>query len=151
MKMTTAYDIPSFLLVEKLCEELKGMEKIKPPQWALFVKTGARHTRPPQRPDWWHMRAASLLRRLYIDGPVGVEKLSRFYGGKRNRGHKPERFTEASGSIIREVLKQLTEAGLVEEVRRGRRLTPKGHALVDRNAFEVKRQLEQEIPELGRY
>jgi small subunit ribosomal protein S19e len=149
--MTTAYDIPSSVLVEKICEELKGVEKVKPPQWALYAKTGSRHTRTPDRTDWWHVRAASLMRRLYIDGPVGVERLSRFYGGKQNRGHKPEKFTEASGSVLREILQQLSEAGLVEEVRGGRKLTSKGHALVDKHAHEAKKQLEDKIPALSKY
>jgi small subunit ribosomal protein S19e len=41
--------------------------------------------------------------------------LKRKYGGKKNRGHKPEKRFDGSGNIIRKILQQLEKAGLIEQ------------------------------------
>ncbi len=147
--MTTVYDVPPHELLTRLTEDLKEVDELTPPVWSKYVKTGVCKERPPLQDDWWHIRAASLLRRLYIDGPVGVERLRRYYGGKKNRGHKPEKFRKASGAIIRTILNQLEQAGLVEKSPKGRRLSPKGASQLDRLANEVKLAAGQE--ELEQY
>ncbi|MGD2249318.1 MAG: 30S ribosomal protein S19e [Candidatus Methanofastidiosia archaeon] len=136
--MTTVYDVNPHDLLARVTEDLKEGEQITPPHWSKYVKTGAHKERPPAQEDWWFIRAASLLRRLYIDGPVGVERLRRYYGGKKNRGHKPEKYRKASGAIIRSVLKQLETIGYVEITPKGRQLTPNGVSYLDRLAYEVK-------------
>ncbi len=136
--MTTVYDVNAHDLLTRLTEDLKEVKEVVPPVWSRYVKTGVCKERPPLQDDWWFIRAASLLRRLYIDGPVGVERLRRCYGGRKNRGHKPEKFGKASGAIIRTILQQLEEAGFVEKAPRGRKLTPKGVCHLDRLAYEVK-------------
>ena len=83
---------------EKLKEELKKIEEIKPPPWASFVKSGSHKERPPEQPDFWYIRAASILRRIYLDGPVGVERLRSYYGGRKRHKVRPARFRKASGS-----------------------------------------------------
>jgi len=88
-------------LIEKTSEELKKIESVKAPEWAPFVKTGVHKERPPANLDWWFVRAASILRQIYIHGPIGVSKLRTKYGGKKNRGVKPEHFFKGSGNIIR--------------------------------------------------
>jgi small subunit ribosomal protein S19e len=147
--MTTVYDVNAPDLLTRLIDDLKEVAEITPPVWARYVKTGVCKERPPVQDDWWHIRAASLLRRLYINGPVGVERLRRYYGGKKNRGHKPEQFRKASGAVIRTILKQLEEAGFVEKAPEGRKLTPKGVSHLDRLAYEVK--LAAGLEELERY
>jgi small subunit ribosomal protein S19e len=112
------------------------------PKWAAFVKTGVHKERPPLQADWWHIRAASILRTIYRNSPVGVSKLRTRYGGSKNRGAKPERFRKASGNIIRKMLQQLEKAGYVvqkkEGVHRGRMLTPAGLALLTKVATKIK-------------
>ncbi len=115
---------------EKLAEELKKMEKIKPPAWSNFVKTGPSRERPPDNPDWWFTRTASILRKL--KKPTGVSRLRTFYGGRKDRGMKPEKFYPGGGKIIRTALQQMEEAGLVKKVKEGRTLTKKGQSLVDK-------------------
>jgi len=66
-------DVPVQKLIEKLSEELKKNENIKPPDWSKFVKTGVSVERPPLQRDWWFLRSAAILRKVYLDGPVGVE------------------------------------------------------------------------------
>ena len=68
--------------------------------------------------DWWYIRAASIMRKLYIYGPVGVGSLRTAYGYRAKIGDKtrPERTRKAGGAIIRKILQQLehVEAGHVE-------------------------------------
>ncbi len=136
--MATVLDVPADTLIQKTAEELKKIEQVKMPDWALFVKTGAHKERVPQQEDWWYIRAASILRRLYIDGPVGVARLRTYYGGRKNRGAKPEHHVDAGGKIIRTILQQLESAGLVEKAdSKGRRLTSKGQAFLDKIATEI--------------
>jgi small subunit ribosomal protein S19e len=132
-------EVPAGALIRQVSEELKKLEELTPPHWSHFVKTGAHRERPPEHPDWWYLRAASLLRRLYLDGPVGVSRLRTYYGGRQNRGQAPEHSRKAGGKIIRVILQQLERAGLVAKAeRRGRKLTPKGAALLERLAEQVK-------------
>jgi small subunit ribosomal protein S19e len=151
--MVTALEVPPDLLIRRVAEKLKQMPQIKPPVWAYYVKTGVHKERPPQDPDWWYYRAASILRKLYKRGtPVGVERLRTAYGGRMNRGVAPEHFAKGSGSIIRRILQQLERAGLVVRVRgKGRTLSPKGRSLLDNTAYEIMRELAEKNPELKKY
>ena len=114
------YDVDPNELIEKIAEELKKIEVIKPEPWASYVKTGVHKERSPQRSDWWYVRAASILRKLVRYQPIGVSKLKRKYGGRKNRGVKPDHFYKASGSIIRKILQQLEKAELVENQKKGK-------------------------------
>ncbi|MEA1992848.1 MAG: 30S ribosomal protein S19e [Euryarchaeota archaeon] len=128
--MTTVYDVQADKLIGKLKEELKSVEEVSPPEWSKFVKTSSSRERRPDQEDWWYIRAASILRKVYMNGPLGVSRLRRVYGSKKNRGHKPWRFRKASGAVIRNILQQLEKAGLVENDT-GRVITPKGQSLLD--------------------
>ncbi|NPA04594.1 MAG: 30S ribosomal protein S19e [Crenarchaeota archaeon] len=151
--MVTALEVPANLLIERLAEKLKRNPHIKPPAWAYYVKTGVHKERPPENPDWWYYRAASILRKLYKYGrPVGIERLRTAYGGRMNRGVAPEHFYKASGSVIRKILQQLERAGLVRKLpRRGRVLTPRGRSLLDNTAYEIMKELAERMPELKKY
>ncbi len=139
--MATAYDVPGQRLVEELAKELEGM--IKMPEWAKFVKTGPHKERPPEQENWWYIRAAAIMRRLYLDGPVGVARLRTYFGGRKNRGVAPERRVDAGAKIIRTILQQLEEVGLAEKVEKeGRRLTPKGISLVDKVATRIRMEMD---------
>lgn len=134
-------DVPQQALVISLAKQLQTAKELEPPVWAQFVKTGVSRQRPPTQDDWWHTRAASVLRKVGDLGPIGTEKLRRKYGGRQNRGYKPEAFKTGSANIIRTILQQLETAGLVAQVdkdgRKGRVLTPKGHSLLDKAAKGV--------------
>jgi small subunit ribosomal protein S19e len=131
-------------LIEAVALKLEKVEELKAPEWAAFVKTGHMNERPPQQENWWHIRAASILRKVALRGPVGTNKLRTLYGGRKNRGHKPDRTFEASGNIIRTILQQLEAAQFVKQDtvhgRKGRVITPKGQSLLDTVANEVAKQ-----------
>jgi len=137
--MVSVKEVPSQQFVEKLEEELKKIEQIKPPKWMSFAKSGSHRERPPQQPDFWYIRAASLMRRLSVEGNIGVERLRTYYGGRRRRGHKPAISKIAGGSVIRKLLQQLEAAGLVAKDKKGRKLSPKGQKLVSSVAKGMKK------------
>ncbi|MFH0832297.1 MAG: 30S ribosomal protein S19e [Candidatus Aenigmatarchaeota archaeon] len=121
------HDIEADKLIKKAAESLK--EKMQMPAWAVYVKTGVNRERPPEQSDWWFIRAASILRRIYLDGPVGVERLKSYYGGLHRRGHKQAHFAKAGGKIIRTILKDLEKLNFVEKVdkpKKGRKITKEG-------------------------
>ena len=128
------YDIFPGEYNTKLAAALKEISEFKAPEWVAFVKTSSAKERPSIEPDFWHKRAASVLRQLYINKVVGVGRLRTRYGGRKNRGMKPEKFKKGSGKIIRVILQQAEQAGLVEKVktkRAGRSLTKKGKELLE--------------------
>jgi len=118
-------------LILAISEQLKPM--LKKPEWADFVKTGVHKEKPPVNPDWWYVRAASVLLKVESLGPIGVSKLRVKYGGRKNNGVAPEHFRKGSGNIIRKVLQQLEKEGLLKKEtgkHKGRMLTPKAHSLI---------------------
>jgi small subunit ribosomal protein S19e len=144
--MTTVYDVPADHIIRKVAEELKKKKEIVPPAWAAFAKTGVHKEMPPEDPDWWFIRAAAVLRRVYVDGPLGVERMRSFYGGNKNRGSKPNAFRKGSGSILRKSLQQLEAAGLVIHDKTGRRVSPEGMKFLDNLSNEVQKNPPAPVP-----
>ncbi len=121
--------------MNKLVDEIKNMKEISAPEWAVFVKTGTSKERPPQNPDWWVVRAASVLNKVNKYGPVGTNTLSKAYGSRKNRGHKPGKKYDGSRNIVRKVMQQLEAAGLIKQVstpKAGKMLTKKGKELINK-------------------
>lgn len=142
--MTTVHDVDQGFLVSEACNDLKKISQIQAPDWIVYVKTGAHKERPSDDPDFWFKRSASVLRVLYNDGPVGLSKLRTKYGGRKRRGAKPNHFHKGGGSVIRKILNQLEEAGLVKKTPKGRIISPKGKSLIDKAAARlVKNGAEQ--------
>lgn len=130
----TVYDIPADVYNKQLAAALKKMPEFNMPEWASYVKTSVARERFPKEDDWWYNRAASILRQLYIHGLVGVGRLRTRYGGRKNRGVKPEKFRKGSGKIIRVILQQAEKAGFAEKFKgkkAGRQLTAKGKEFLD--------------------
>ena len=140
--MVTVRDVDARKFIPAVKRELKEIEQLQPPGWATFAKSGVHRQRPPEQTDFWYIRAASLMRRVYLDGPVGVEKLRTFYGGRKRRKTKPARTRKASGSIIRTILQQLESAGFVAKTKdpKGRKITPKGQKFLDNIAYKVSKE-----------
>lgn len=149
--MTTAFDVPADMLIRQVAEELKKRPEFTPPAWAAFAKTGVHKEMPPEDPDWWFVRAAAVLRRVYVDGPIGVERMRSFYGGKQDRGSKPSKFRKGSGSVLRKSLQQLEKAGFVLHDKTGRRVSPEGASFIDGIAHSLKPSVSKNIPELAKY
>jgi len=119
----------------KLAKALKKVPEFNKPEWVDFVKSGPAKERPIDDPDFWHKRAASILRFIHIRKNIGVNRLRTKYGSKKNRGMRPEKFFKAGGKILRTILQQSDKAGFTEigkqvkgtkKRRAGRQLTKKG-------------------------
>lgn len=150
--MVRVQDVPAEKLIKALAEHLKKVPEIEPPAWAPFVKTGSHAERQPQQPDWWYTRAASLLRKVSLHGPIGLQHLEIDYGGSKALAYFPKHHRDAGGSIIRNVLKELEQAELVaKQGNKGRVLTPKGAALLDKISRDIFKELVKSNPALARY
>lgn len=152
--MTTLYDVPAEELIEELSDRLA--DRIEQPDWAAYAKTGASRELPPEREDFWTIRAASLLRKVAIDGPVGVERLATHYGGSKRGSNRyqvaPPKQTDGSDNVIRTILQQFEDEGFVsQQGDAGRILTPEGRSFIDEAAGDVLASLTDERPELERY
>lgn len=134
--MVRVFDVDANALIAKAAEKLKGMG-IKQPAFVGTVKSGAHVERPPESPDFWYVRCASIMRQAYVNDNVGVHRMRRHYGGKKNRGVRPGKHTSAGGSTIRKAFMALEAAGLMEKAAKGRRLTAKGKSLLDKSAGEL--------------
>ena len=145
--MVTVFDVEGQTFVEVLAELLKGRysEVVVPPPWATFVKTAHFKNRPPSDSGWWYKRAASILRALYIKGPIGVSRLRKKYGGRKDSPMRKAHFHKAAGNHIRKILQQLEKAELVATSKKGRSLTPKGVSLLDSLAASILKNKNIEV------
>jgi small subunit ribosomal protein S19e len=147
--LTTPLDVPSSEFIDRLAKYLReNVDEVQPLPWAAFAKTGNHVEKQPQDPNWWYTRSASILRKVYVHGPIGLESLRADYGGRKNKSH----VTKAGGSNIRKILQQLETAGLVQTTRpAGRRMTPKGRKLLQEVAGDLQKELVKSVPELKKY
>lgn len=76
-------------------------------------------------------------------GPIGVNKLRKFYGGKNRKGKGLHHSARGSGKIIRVALQQLETAKLIElNDRKGRVLSSEGTSLLERMSYGILRSKE---------
>jgi len=129
------HDVPATELIEAVAADLK--QQVKQPEWIDFVKTGRHRERAPQRRDWFHVRMASILYRIYNDGRVGTNRLRTYYGGRKSRGTAPHKFFKASGKVIRVCLQELEKLGYLEKEKKGRKVTGKGESYLNAKAKET--------------
>lgn len=103
------------------------------PEWTDIVKTATFKELAPYDPDWYYIRAgkfflflfshnyqseetvkqthilqfqfaASIARKIYLRGGLGVGALQRIYGGRKRNGSAPPHFCKSSGGIARHIL-----------------------------------------------
>jgi small subunit ribosomal protein S19e len=151
--LTTPYDVPASEFIKKLAKYLKeNVDEVQPPAWASFAKTGSHVEKQPQNPNWWYTRSASILRKIYVHGPLGLEKLRSDYGGRKGFSVKPNHASKAGGSNIRKALQQLEQAGLIQTAKpQGRMMSPKGRKLLHEVAEDLQKELIKTVPELRKY
>merc|ERR1711862_384506 len=105
---------------------------------ADLVKTGTLKELAPLDPDWIYVRTASLVRKIYIRGGSGVGAFTKVYGGQKRRGTCTKGFATGSGKVIRYILQQPEEMGLVEQDEEGgRKITKEGQRELDTVAVQA--------------
>lgn len=97
----TVKDVPAEDFIAGYAEYLKKNNKIQVPEWAEFAKTGKAKELAPYNPDWLYVRAASLARKIYLRGHLGVGTLQHIYGGKQRFGVTRNHHESSAGKVIR--------------------------------------------------
>lgn len=150
--MTTVYDVPPGLLIERLKDQLEKEGKVKPPEWAKYARTGVQTEKAPVQKDWWYRRVASVLRKVYVKGPIGSARLAAEFGGRRDDGSAPYHPRRGSRSIAREAMQQLESLGYLSKAeKKGRKITPSGRKLLDNLSHDILLELAKTNPELTKY
>ncbi len=139
-KTNSVYELSPQEYNLKLAEALKSVPEFNAPEWISYVKSSPSKERPIEDPDFWYKRSASILRQIYKNKVVGVNRLRTKYGSKKNRGMQPERFMKSGGKIIRTILQQSDKAGFTEsfkgikgtkDKKSGRRMTEAGKKFLE--------------------
>lgn len=101
---------------------------------------------PPQESElWFYKRSASIARHIYLRKHVGIGKLNKLYGGAKNRGFRPHRHVDASGSINRRSVQALEKLGVLEiSEKGGRRISENGQRDLDRIAAQTLEEAEED-------
>lgn len=125
--------------ISAFAQHLKRQGKFEIPKWADIVKTGVHKELAPYDADWIYIRAASMVRKIYIRGGCGVGAFRKIYGGQKRRGTCRNTRNKGSGKIARYILQQLEETlNLVEqEEDGGRRITTEGQRELDTVAVQA--------------
>lgn len=134
--MTKVEKVCPTKFIEKLSVSLKEEKNIQAPPETEYIKTGHGKELAPTNPNWYYVRVASVLRKLYMEQLTNPEKatygfgtlwFARVYGGAKNNGHKPSHTVTGSKSLVRRILQTLEAAKLVSQVPKGgRKLTSMG-------------------------
>ena len=150
--MTTAYDVPAKDLIDEIAKKLQKDSNIEIPKENIYSKTGVDRENPPSNKDWWYVRCAAILRKVYINNNIGVEHMKEEFGGKKDCGSKKSKARAGSGTIIRRAFQQLEKAGYLSKIKgRGRMLSPKGRSFMDNTSKEVVDKIKGYYPGLEKY
>ncbi|GME97984.1 unnamed protein product [[Candida] boidinii] len=132
-------DVPAQAFINAYAQFLQRQGKLEVPGYVELVKTSAGNELPPQEAEtWFYKRAASVARHIYLRKQVGVGKLNKVYGGAKNRGGRPGKHYDASGSVNRRVLQSLEKIGVLEiSSKGGRKISENGQRDLDRIAAQT--------------
>lgn len=134
--MTNVYDVKASELVSEAAKKLKDVLKA-PPDYIHYVKSGASKERPPQDPEFWYVRSASILRQVYVNGPVGISRLRVRYGSRKEHEVHRRHHWDSGGSIIQDSLNALEAVNFVKKTKKGREITSKGKSFLDGISKEI--------------
>merc|ERR1711981_239315 len=133
----TLKDVSAADFIDAYAAHLKRSGKVELPTCHNVVKTGHFKELAPYDEDWYYVRAASIARKVYLRQKTGVGALTKVYGGADRRGTRPSHFTTSSGGLIRKILQDLEEMGIVAKAEKGREITDEGQRSLDSIAFKV--------------
>jgi small subunit ribosomal protein S19e len=134
----TVRDVAADKFIAAYSEVLKNNDKFIVPKWVDLVKTSVAKELAPYDPDWYYIRAAAIVRKVYLRQGTGVGALKKRFGGNFRRGAKPERHQDAAGGLIRTILLSLDELNITEaHGKGGRKITRTGQQALDLVAGQV--------------
>ncbi|VEU19709.1 DEKNAAC100759 [Brettanomyces naardenensis] len=149
MPGVTVRDVPAQEFIDAYAQFLQRQGKLEVPAYVELVKTSAGNEMPPQDHEgWFYKRAASVARHVYLRKQVGVGKLNKLYGGAKNKGTRPGKHFDASGSVNRRVVQALEKIGVLEiSSKGGRKISENGQRDLDRIAAQTKEALDEDDDE----
>ncbi|XP_019166831.1 PREDICTED: 40S ribosomal protein S19-3 [Ipomoea nil] len=134
----TVKDVSPHDFVKAYASHLKRSGKMELPEWTDIVKTGRLKELAPYDPDWYYIRAASMARKIYLRGGIGVGGFQRIYGGSKRNGSAPPHFCKSSGAVARHILQQLQGMNIIDfDPKGGRRITSNGQRDLDQVAGRI--------------
>lgn len=143
--VVTVKDVEAATFIKAFAQHLKRQGRFEIPKWSDVVKTGVSKELAPYDPDWLYTRTASIVRKVYIRGGSGVGGFSKVYGGQYRRGTQTNTWATGSRKIIRYVLIQLEEMGLIEQDENGgRKITKEGQRELDTVAVQAAKPEDEE-------
>lgn len=138
MPGTTVKDVDQDKIVQGVAQFLKKSGKLKVPENMDIVKTSKSKELGPSNNDWFYIRCASILRRMYHRGPIGVGGVKKIYGARKRNGSCPSHFCRADGAVSRRAVQALEHIKLVEKhAEGGRKLSAQGQRDLDRIASQI--------------
>ena len=131
--MATVKDIPAQKFVATLAAHLKKSGKYELPAMHDLIKTGCHKELPPQDADWYYLRLAAVVRKIYLNGGMGVNCLAHAFGGKYWASMARKHHGKAASGNIRFAVQALEAAKLIgkKEGRTGRFITAAGRRELD--------------------
>eukprot|EP01038_Epipyxis_sp_PR26KG_P007492 gene7492-10208_t len=136
----TVRDIAAPKFIAAYAEVLKNNDKFVVPKWADLVKTGVSKELAPYDPDWYFVRAAAIVRKIYLRQGTGVGALKKRFGGSYRRGSRPEIHRDAAGGLIRSIMITLDDLKITEKhPNGGRKISRVGQQALDLVAGQVAR------------
>ncbi len=134
--MANVYNVDGSALIKKTAEKLKE-QGIAKPKYVGFVKSGPSRERVPKDSDFWYVRCASLLRQIYINGPVGISRLRTRYGTRKAHVVTRQHHMRSGGSMIKDAFDVLEKLNYIKKTPKGRVITPAGRSFLDKISNEL--------------
>ncbi|KNH01779.1 40S ribosomal protein S19 [Perkinsela sp. CCAP 1560/4] len=130
-------DVDANQWIEAFAQHLKAQGKLNIPEFVDYAKTGVSRVLPPSNPDWFYVKSAAILRRVYIRPFTGIGGLKKVFGSTWGQS-RPLHFKKASGSVIRKSLQALEALNLIAKSDdEGRVITKIGRRDCDRVAMKL--------------
>jgi small subunit ribosomal protein S19e len=134
----TVKDVDQDKIVQGVALFLKKSGKLKVPDNFDIVKTSKAKELGPTSIDWFYVRCASILRRMYHNSPIGVGGVKKIYGTRKRNGVLPSHYCRADGAVARRALQALEHIKLIEKhANGGRKLSAQGQRDLDRIASQI--------------
>ncbi|MEM0134116.1 MAG: 30S ribosomal protein S19e [Thermoplasmatales archaeon] len=147
--MVNFKDIPPEMLIKELSSRLS--KEIEEPKWVKEVKTGQHKERGPNDANWYYIRVASVLRKVAVNSPIGIERLASEYGGKIDRGSKAHHAGKGSRKVLRTALQDLERLGYILKNKNGRSISSAGTKLLNSAALNASGPLKERVPSIEKY
>ncbi|XP_063708286.1 small ribosomal subunit protein eS19A [Culicoides brevitarsis] len=146
MPGVTVKDVDQDKIVKGVALFLKKSGKLKVPDHIDLIKTAKYKELAPYEPDWFYIRCASILRRLYHRSPAGITQITRIYGGRQRNGVRPSHFCRSDSSAVRKAIQALENVKMIEKhPDGGRKLTSQGQRDLDRIAAQISAKQRQAL------